>query len=1097
MRISFYILFFLLLIGFSPLSVFANAPKQLISIDQYTIDEGLSQTSVNCIIQDSKGFIWVGTQVGLNKFDGYSFKIYKQELANKNSLSNNYINCIIEDNEGNIWVGTNEGLNKINAYTNRITQYLVNQNDHNTIPENKIYDLYQDKQGYIWIKTENYLSRFNPKNVKFRHYEHYNDMFNFTSVNAKFSICEDHKGQLWVATKDGLNYFDRKLEIFKRYKNDPKDNNTLSNNNVKIIYEDKQNNLWIGTDDGLNLFNWETEQFIRFYNNKNDFSISNNTINDIFEDNHNNLWIASDNGLSVFNRKLKKFTSNEMYSGDYQLINNTSFTSVIQDNSGIIWAGSFQGLLRIKNIKKKFKIFSKDKNNIPYFSNNNIIALYENNGIVWIGTWGTGLYLFNPNTKQKTWYNTKNSKLVNDFVHKIYKLKNGNIWIGTQDGINVYNHKTKRIEVLDEIKEFSEFKNNHIYDIHEDDNNDIWIGAKFGLHKIVNDSIISYYNQEDDSTSISANEIYDILQDSKGDLWFATKKGLNKFNKSTNSFLRYIDDEENSSSSKEALSVLEDTVNNCLWIGTLWGLNRFDLETHEFKVYTEKDGLPNNLIYAVLSDNFGNLWLSTNRGLSKFSISTNNFSNFGIIDGLQDFEFNHGAYYKSESGELFFGGINGYNSFFPDSIKKNLKIPDVQITSVELLIGKQVEYLSVGKDNSVQVPYKNNLLTIEFSVLDYTNTQKNGYAYKLEGAEDEWVNLGNRRYATFTNLPSGKYNFRVKGSNSDNVWNEEGVSLKIVVLTPFWKTKIAYVVYVLVSLGLIFWIFQYRTRNLRRSNQELKEKELIAKQVAKQKEELTIKNKNITDSIIYAKRIQEALLPSMKLFKKLLPASFILHKPKDIVSGDFYWINEKNGKIFVAVVDCTGHGVPGAFMSIIGFELLRKITDDLGIETADEILQHLNDGVATTFGKTTENVRLKDGMDVALCVIDKKKAELEFAGAFRPLYFIRDNKIVEIRGDRFSVGLMDEGETDKINNTIIKLQKNDIFYLFSDGYADQFGGSEGKKSKYRRFRHILLTIHKLPMDQQYTYLSRSFDDWKGNLEQVDDVLILGLRPEVE
>lgn len=268
------------------------------------------------------------------------------------------------------------------------------------------------------------------------------------------------------------------------------------------------------------------------------------------------------------------------------------------------------------------------------------------------------------------------------------------------------------------------------------------------------------------------------------------------------------------------------------------------------------------------------------------------------------------------------------------------------------------------------------MLTIEFSALDYTNPHKNSYAYKLEGAENEWINLGNRRYATFSNLPSGKYTFRVKGSNSDNVWNEEGASIRIVVLTPYWKTKIAYAIYILVFLGSVFWFFQYRTRSLRKSNQELKEKELIAKQVAKQKEELTVKNKNITDSIVYAKRIQEALLPSMNLFHKQLPKSFILHKPKDIVSGDFYWINEKDDKIFVAVVDCTGHGVPGAFMSIIGFELLRKITDDLGIQTADEILQHLNDGVATTFGKTTENVRLKDGMDIALCVIDKKKQNL-------------------------------------------------------------------------------------------------------------------------
>jgi ligand-binding sensor domain-containing protein/serine phosphatase RsbU (regulator of sigma subunit) len=1071
-----------------------------LSISQYTIDDGLSQTSVNCIIQDSKGFIWAGTQDGLNKFDGYSFKTYKYDPANINSLSNNFVNCIIEDASGNIWIGTDEGLNKLDIYTNKITRYLIDPGNVNTIPQNEIYDLYQDKQGYLWIKTENFLSRFDTEKEKFRHYEHYNDVFNFTSVNDKFSIFEDHKGQLWVGTKDGLNYFDRKLEIFKRYKHDPNDSKSLSNNKVKVVYEDKQNNLWIGTNDGLNLFNWETEQFERFYSNNNDdFTISNNTINDIYEDNGNNLWVATDNGLNKYDRNTKKFTTYAQFFNDYQIVHTTSFTSIMQDNTGILWAGSFQGLLKIKNVKKKFKLYDKDQNNIPYFSNNYIISIFEQDGIVWVGTWGAGLYHFNPVTKEKKSFNTENSNIVNDFIHKIYKLHNGNIWIGTQNGINVYNAKTRKFDILDTIDIFKTFKNNRIYDIIEDHNKNIWVGSKYGLYQILEDTIISYLHDESDTLSISSNEIYDILEDSDNNIWAATKRGLNKLNRADNSFKRYIRPEgacENCLSSNEILYLLEDTTNHCLWIATVWGLNRFALDTEQIKVYTENDGLPNNLIYAILPDDSGNIWLSTNRGLSKFNPSTNEFSNFGVADGLQDFEFNHGAYYKSESGELFFGGIEGYNSFYPDSITKNTKVPEIQITSVELLTSKFSGKVAIGKDNLIEVPHKNNLLTIEFSALDFTNPQKNNYAYKLEGAENEWINLGTRRYATFSNLPSGKYVFRVKGSNSDNVWNEEGTSFRIMVLTPIWQTKLAFATYIIAFLALVFWFFQYRTRSLRKSNHELKEKERIAKQVAIQKDELTVKNKSITDSIVYAKRIQEALLPSMNLFKKLLPSSFVLHKPKDIVSGDFYWINEKNGKIFVAVVDCTGHGVPGAFMSIIGFELLRKITDDLGIETADEILQHLNDGVAITFGKTTENVRLKDGMDIALCVIDMKKGELEFAGAFRPLYFIRENKIEEIRGDRFSVGLMDEGEAEKITKTIIKLKKDDVFYLFSDGYADQFGGTEGKKYKYRRFRHILLTIHKLPLEQQKTYLSRSFDDWKGNLEQVDDVLILGFKPDL-
>jgi len=1096
LRLSILTLF---IVGFFPFFHIANSQGQILSVDQFTIEDGLSQTSVNCLIQDSRGFLWIGTQDGLNKFDGYTFKIIKNEPSDSNSLSNNFINCIYEDADGNIWIGTNLGLNKYNIYTEKFTHYLFNPQDINSIREDEIYDIYQDKSGYVWIKTENYLSRLNPRSNKFRHYEHYNDVFNFISVNAKFSIFEDHKNQLWVGTKDGLNYFDRKLEIFKRYRHDPGDESSLSNNKVKVIFEDRDHNLWIGTEEGLNKFVWETETFIRYYSNyDNPKSLSNNIINDIYEDNNGHIWITTDDGLNKFDKATETFTVYHRFLYDNEMILTTSFTDVIQDQTNIMWVGTLQGLLKIEDKRKIFKLYSKSKDNVLLFSNNYVTSIYKKDDIVWIGTWGTGLHLFNPENKKVIRYNMSNSDIINDYICKIFEDKNGGFWIGTQDGLSFFNTKTKRFEEVDRIKVLNIFKNNRIFDILEDDYGNLWVGSRFGLHQIGRDSIKSYIHNAEDSSSLGSDLVYDILLDKSKNLWVATEKGLSYINLSSNTQKRYTRPDYNCVdclSSNEILCLFEDTLNNDLWLGTNAGLNRFDLETEKIKTYTEKDGLSNNLIYAILSDDFGNLWMSTNKGISKFNLKTEKFSNYGVTDGLQDFEFNLGASYKSESGELFFGGIAGYNSFYPDSVVINQKIPNIEITSVEVLSEKISKKLTVGENKQINIPHKNNLITIEFTVLDFTNPEKNSYAYKLEGVEEEWINLGNRRYATFSNLPSGKYNFKVKGSNSDYIWNEEGTSLKIVVETPVWKTDFAYVLYIVLSVGFIVWIFRYRTRSLRRSNQELKEKELIAEQVAMQKEELSVKNKNITDSIIYAKRIQEALMPSMEQFKKILPESFILYKPKDIVSGDFYWINERNDKIFLAVVDCTGHGVPGAFMSIIGFELLRNITEDQRIEEADKILWNLNNGVATTFGKKTEKIRIKDGMDIAFCVIDKRKAEIEFSGAFRPLYLIRDNKIEEIRGDRFSVGLLDEGENEEITKTRIKLQKNDIFYMFSDGYADQFGGSDGKKYKYRRFRHLLLTIHKLPLEQQLTYFDRSFEDWKGEHEQVDDVLILGFRPE--
>lgn len=1092
---------FFVLIGAFLFLFIANAFGQVLTVDQFTIEDGLSQTSVNCLIQDSRGFIWIGTQDGLNKYDGYTFEVIKNEPSDTNSLSNNYINCIDEDTDGNIWIGTNYGLNRYNIYTKKFKHFYSDEDNINSLREDEVYDIYQDRNGYIWIKTENYLSRLNPKSNKFRHYEHYNDVFNFISLNAKFSIYEDHKDQLWVGSKDGLNYFDRKLEIFKRYRHIPSDNSSLSNNNVNVIYEDSNQNLWIGTANGLNRFNWETETFTRFYADSSDpNSLSNNIINDIYEDHEGNLWIATDNGINKFDRAKGNFKVYNRFLFNNEVLLTNSFTDIMEDQTGMIWLGAFQGLLKIEKQDKKFKLFDESEEHLPLFSNNYITALYKKGGVVWVGTWGAGLHWFNPKTRENIKYNNANNSLRNDYIYRIYEDNIGRVWIGTQNGLTYYDMSTNQFKTLKRKDVVSVLKNNRIFDIQADENNELWVAAKFGLHHIMEDTVVSYHYDAEKSGGLGADLVFDIHFDNNKNLWIATEKGLNYLDRENNEltlFERPSYDCTNCFSSNEIYCLYQDTVHNYLWLGTNAGLNRFDLQSQSVKVYTEKDGLSNNMIYSILPGDSGNLWMSTNKGLSQFILDGEVFNNFGVLDGLQDFEFNHGASFKSETGELFFGGIAGYNSFYPDSIVKSHRIPNVEITSVEVLSDKITREISIGKNRQIEVSYKSNLITIEFAALDFTNPIKNKYAYKLKGVEEEWIHLGNRRYATFTNLPPGEYTFTVIGSNGDNIWNEEGASLDIVVQTPLWRTKLSYAFYILLTISFIFWLIQYRTRTLRKSNQELKDKEQIAKQIAKQKEELTIKNKSITDSIVYAKRIQEALMPTDDYFKYILPGSFILYKPKDIVSGDFYWINERNDKVFLAVVDCTGHGVPGAFMSIIGFELLRNITDEQRIEDPEEILRGLNKGVATTFGKNTDRTRIRDGMDIALCVIDKKNREVEFAGAFRPLYMIRNNKIQEIRGDRFSVGLLDEGESNDITKTKIQLQKNDIFYIFSDGYADQFGGPEGKKYKYRRFRHLLLTIHKLPLAQQLTYFDRSFEDWKGDFEQVDDVLIIGFRPELD
>jgi serine phosphatase RsbU (regulator of sigma subunit) len=330
----------------------------------------------------------------------------------------------------------------------------------------------------------------------------------------------------------------------------------------------------------------------------------------------------------------------------------------------------------------------------------------------------------------------------------------------------------------------------------------------------------------------------------------------------------------------------------------------------------------------------------------------------------------------------------------------------------------------------------------------------------------------------------------VIGSNNDGTWNEIGTSLDITIKAKIWKSKGAFFLYGFIVIVLVYIIIAIRTRNVKRLKQHLRERDLYAKEIDIQKELLTLKNKNITDSINYAKRIQESLRPSNKVFKKILPGSFVFHEPKDIVSGDFYWINDSNDKVFLAAVDCTGHGVPGAFMSIIGFELFRRITNQGQVDPG-KILTHLNHDFEEIFSDV-EDITMRDGMDIALCVFDKKSKVLSFAGAFNPMYIIRDNKLIEFKGNRFSIGLDETESNDQIFDTHeVTIHPNDVIYIFTDGYADQFGGTAGKKFKYRRFRHLLLSIHKLPFDQQANQLDQSLKNWKGNYDQVDDILVIG------
>ena len=602
------------------------------------------------------------------------------------------------------------------------------------------------------------------------------------------------------------------------------------------------------------------------------------------------------------------------------------------------------------------------------------------------------------------------------------------------------------------------------------------------------------------SQGLSNDVIFGLFEDSDKNLWIGTESGgacmksLKDFENTSKPFKHYSRKEEkNVLSSEKVFCFYEDQQKN-MWIGTSNGLNKIEKASGSIFSYHESDGLPNGNIYGIIPDKKGNLWMTTNKGLSRFNPNVENvdgsaFKNFDLKDGLQGMEFNQGAYFKGSDGKIYIGGENGLNVFDPDHIVDNPHLPNVYITSYKRF-GKEVLFDSVitGK-KFIELEYKDNSFSIDFVALDYLMPSENKFQYILEGVDDKWSAPSTFRHATYTQLDGGEYVLKIKASNSDGVWNEQPLEIHIRVNPPWWKTKWFYTISIILITAGVFGFIRYRTAAIKKENRILEQK------VEERTHELAQKNKDILSSIQYAKRIQEAILPPKASIFNKLPEAFILYKPKDIVSGDFYWFSEKNNLKIMAVVDCTGHGVPGAFMSMIGHNLLHQIVNEKGFYDPGSILTQLHLGVQSALKQgVSEEVRTADGMDVAIVSINTETREIKYSGANRSLVMVNaSGELDRIEANKFPIG-GSQLDMERVFTTHSKtLNKKDTLYMFSDGYADQFGGEKGKKYMVKRFHEFLCSIQEYPMQTQAEMLDKNIEAWRGEYEQVDDILVVGIR----
>jgi len=820
----------------TPASLAALQPDNLpLRFDHLPPEAGLSQSVVNNFVQDQQGFLWLATQDGLNRYDGENFKVFKDDPEQPGSIKGNFVSSLEIDSTGGIWAGTSDGgLNRYDPATGLFTSYQNDPSDPESLGENSVSALAVDLHGIVWVGTNNSgVNRLDPGTGKFTRYLSNPDDSHSLGSNNVTSLQVDPQGYVWVGTLGGgLNRLDPATSQVTRYQNDPNDPGSLSDSSVQTVYFDRQGVMWVGTFlAGLNRFDPQADRFIRYqYDPADPDSLSHNSVASIYEDQRGNLWVGTQGGgLNLMDRHSSVFTHYQHNPADPTSLSNDYLLPIFEDSSGILWLGTFgSGADYYDPAKDKFLLLRSEPGNLNSLSNNSIWAIYEDpQGTLWIGSNGGGLSRHDPVTNE--WQHFRNDpnnpeSLANDWILSIHQDPQGIFWLGTPAGLDRFDPQTTR---------FMHYPMPIVLDIYQDSDSLLWLATGQGLFVFdpVGSVVTTYLNNPDDPASLSSNTVSVIHEGLQGDLWVGTLNGgLNHLDRESGRFTRFTNDpaQRDSLSANSVLSIYRDQAGT-LWVGTGGGLNRLDSQTGSFDIFREKNGMPNNYVYGILEDDHGNLWLSTNKGLSRFNPANLQFKNYDSTDGLQGPEFNQGAYFKNREGVMYFGGVNGLNAFHPDQIQDNPFIPPVIITNFEIFN----QPVPVGPDSPLQQPieasqeirlaYTDDFFGFEYAALHFSSPAEIQYAYKMDALDRDWNYVEGNHLASYTNVPPGKYTFRVKATNSDGVWNEQGAALRILIPPPFWQTTWFRLLAALAVLGGISAVFVTRLRSLEGQRLRLEE----------------------------------------------------------------------------------------------------------------------------------------------------------------------------------------------------------------------------------------------------------------------------------
>ncbi len=841
-------------------------------------DKGLSNSTVYCSFMDSQGFMWFGTEDGLNKYDGYIFDTYKSAPSDSTSLSNNIIRCIFEDSRKNLLIGTDNGLNIYNRTNGSFTRYLHDEKNKNSISNNLIYAICEDHAGTVWVGTNEGLNSFDPTTGKFSTFDDILSKTILLSSNFVSALYADNSGKLWIGTaKAGVNVYDintKKLEVLNHENGN---SNSLSEDEVNCLYEDKSGNIWIGTlNEGLNKYDPSTKTFSHFTKESTNELLGSNSIFAVDADQSGMMWIATvGGGLTTLDPASVKM---QHYVYDAQNLNSISSNkiwNVFEDHAGTLWFATSNGVSSYNRSVNKFVTY-KFTEASDEGANNNVYSIYEDNeGNAWCGILGSnGLKIFDRRTGRfapEKLPKITEPVLLEKNIYCITEDDNHLLWIGTEDGLVSLEKKSGKATVYrNNPGNPASLSDNSIRSIAKDKGSILWIGTSGGLNKFDSrtGTFTSFRNNPADASSLSSDVIMNVTLDSDGSVWMATYGGgVCIYNPATSKFTTYKNDPATPQSiSSSFVHCIHKDAKGVYWIGTYGGgLNAFDKSTGIFTSYTENAGLPNNIVNGILEDEKGNLWISTNNGICKFSTHTKDVRDAVLTsrtykqeDGLQN-KFNENACYKGNDGWLYFGGSGGLNVYNPDNIKDNTFSPPIVITRFYLFEKPQRMDTLISSNKTLLLTYNQNSFSFEYAALNYLFPEKNRYAYMMDGLDKDWHYIGTRHYTAYTNLDPGTYTFHIKACNNDGYWNEEGLAIQITITPPFWKTWWFMTISALTVAFIIFGYIQYRTRVLRKQTVVLEEK------VTQRTQELSEKNNELTTAMNNLSSTQDQLIQSEKM----------------------------------------------------------------------------------------------------------------------------------------------------------------------------------------------------------------------------------------